>query len=514
MKTITPTPIATPTMMKQRLHAGPRAGSGSAAIHSNGSQLFTAAPRRTRIARRSPPACVAGTTRSPAPGRRGSRRAPSPCRPSVDRLAARAAVRRTAAPTARRRSLRAPRRAGSASVPPRRADLDVDRHRHVLAQVGRRIGHPKLDLHRAALRVDAGIDVDELGGEPLRRIGVGRGERRLAELQLAEVPLVDLDHQLGLARRARAPSAPCPAAPRRRARRRARSACRRRARRWSRSASRACARLEAGPRLLERGDARSRSRCRRAAPSRTCIARGIDLASRHVDVALRLVERRLADEAAVAELPVAVELARARWRGSPRLGAAPGRRPAAAAPAAAAAAPRPARPRPRPASRPPAPPRASSAIRAAPPSRSAPPRPALRTTVPVIWLPMSTRKRRLDPAARHHRLHDVAPDDLRRFDLRTERGGDQQITRGREHHQAGQDPPSPRPDPCEERAHVSSHDGRAKPPRGAPSCSPKSGSAMPYASVSSWHGIRRQAALQDSLRRMGRQPDASQASAR
>src|SRR5512134_3654182 len=59
--------------------------------------------------------------------------------------------------------------------------LDIDRYGHVLPQVLRRLAHAQLHFHRAALRVDARIDVGDLGGEALRRIGVGGGESRLAE---------------------------------------------------------------------------------------------------------------------------------------------------------------------------------------------------------------------------------------------------------------------------------------------------------------------------------------------
>ena len=52
-------------------------------------------------------------------------------------------------------------------------DLDVDRHRHVLPQVGRRVGHAELHPDGAAQRVDAGIDVEEFRGEALVRVRVG-----------------------------------------------------------------------------------------------------------------------------------------------------------------------------------------------------------------------------------------------------------------------------------------------------------------------------------------------------
>ena len=117
----------------------------------------------------------------------------------------------------------------SAFGPPRH--FDVDRHRHVLAQVGRRLRHANFTSTEPRCASTAGIDVDQLGAQsagPDRR----RPTRAPAgpSASSADVLLVDLHHQLGVARPATAPSAPCPAAPRRRARRRARSARRRPAR--------------------------------------------------------------------------------------------------------------------------------------------------------------------------------------------------------------------------------------------------------------------------------------------
>ena len=74
--------------------------------------------------------------------------------------------------------------------------LHLHRKRHVLAQEGRRrLRQRELDLDRAALRIDQRRDGQHAGREALRREGVGQ-HGRLAELQLLQVALVDLRHQL------------------------------------------------------------------------------------------------------------------------------------------------------------------------------------------------------------------------------------------------------------------------------------------------------------------------------
>ena len=79
--------------------------------------------------------------------------------------------------------------------------FDVHRRRHVLAQERRRIRHFQFDLDRAAQRIDAGVDVDQLRREALPGKGVRRAQRLLAERKLRQVALVDFDHDLGLAAR-------------------------------------------------------------------------------------------------------------------------------------------------------------------------------------------------------------------------------------------------------------------------------------------------------------------------
>ena len=61
--------------------------------------------------------------------------------------------------------------------------------------------HAQFHFDRSAQRVDAGIDVEELGVEPLARIRVRGGERLLSKLELREDLLVDLDHDLRLSGR-------------------------------------------------------------------------------------------------------------------------------------------------------------------------------------------------------------------------------------------------------------------------------------------------------------------------
>ena len=74
-------------------------------------------------------------------------------------------------------------------------DLDVDRDRHVLPQIGRRIGNGELHLDGRSRDVDGRIDVDETSGEALVRIGVGGRQRGLAVAKQAEVLFIDLEDQ-------------------------------------------------------------------------------------------------------------------------------------------------------------------------------------------------------------------------------------------------------------------------------------------------------------------------------
>ena len=68
----------------------------------------------------------------------------------------------------------------------------------VLRQIGRRLRHVQLDLHRTRLGIDARVDVGQRGGKALAREGVGRSQGRLAQGQPAQMPLVQVHHQLRL----------------------------------------------------------------------------------------------------------------------------------------------------------------------------------------------------------------------------------------------------------------------------------------------------------------------------
>ena len=61
--------------------------------------------------------------------------------------------------------------------------------------------HAKLYLHGAADRIDAGVHVEELGGEPVIGKRVRGCESVLPERELAEIALVDVDDDLRLAAR-------------------------------------------------------------------------------------------------------------------------------------------------------------------------------------------------------------------------------------------------------------------------------------------------------------------------
>ena len=74
--------------------------------------------------------------------------------------------------------------------------FNIHRDRHVLAQKRRGLGHVKLDIHRAGLRVDAGVDVDQGGVKVGLRIGVRRHQRLLAQGQQVQVFFVNGQHQL------------------------------------------------------------------------------------------------------------------------------------------------------------------------------------------------------------------------------------------------------------------------------------------------------------------------------
>ena len=255
MKMMTPPPSATPEDDEQRLRQPlaheaerddrleerERDSSRVAGLRRRRARAARVRRRRMRESARSP-----ATT----PSRISTR--PSPLRPSVTGfLAARPSS------TAQHPRMRAAgveyRVGGRDQRIGASRDLDVDRHRHVLPQVGRRIGHAQLDFHRAAQRVDARIDVEELGVESLARIRIGRGNRLLPELAAVRGSSRRSARRSASRPRARAPSAPCPAARRRPARRCARSGRRRPAQRSTVCSSRAFAARQRGVRLLERG---------------------------------------------------------------------------------------------------------------------------------------------------------------------------------------------------------------------------------------------------------------------
>ena len=77
------------------------------------------------------------------------------------------------------------RRRDDARVRPR-GHLDVDRDGHVGAQQCRGLGHPELGFDGAALQVDARGEIVERRAKALRRVGVGRSDRRLPGLSAGD----------------------------------------------------------------------------------------------------------------------------------------------------------------------------------------------------------------------------------------------------------------------------------------------------------------------------------------
>ena len=286
MKMMTPTPIATPTMMKI-VCIRPSRRKRIAAIHSKGSQLFMrgtgahalARLRRRRIARRDDEVARLQAVA-------GSRPPPSPRRPSVTgwRIARPSS---TAAPTARARVASRTASAGSASVPARRSiSMSTDTVMSWRRYSGG-VGHAELHLDRAALRVDAGVDVDELRGEAL---APDRRRRRRApsgpSFEPREVPLVDLQHELRLAGR-REHHQHLAGLDHVAALDVARDQRAVDGRADGRVAEPRPRRLQARARLLERGVRDRGVAAGRAAPVSTCLRAASTWRLRHVEVALR-----------------------------------------------------------------------------------------------------------------------------------------------------------------------------------------------------------------------------------
>src|SRR5581483_10351136 len=167
MKTITATPIETPPIMNS-VCSLPSRRKRTAAIHSNGNQWFmieVSWPNRAQ-------ALAGQQVRGGGYGEIALRRAAENLDVGIaadaegHRLFDGAAVAHAHDPRAARqhvvdRAHRYDQRLVAASR------FDVDRYRHVLAQIVRRLRHHELHLDRGAGDVDTGIDVADDGIEPL-----------------------------------------------------------------------------------------------------------------------------------------------------------------------------------------------------------------------------------------------------------------------------------------------------------------------------------------------------------